>query len=322
VAGAVDFIKNYRREEPFCLYLALNYPHPPYGVEDPWYSMIDRSKIPAPVPPPKVWTGLPSMLDGIAQRQGLGAYTQEAWRELRAVYLGMCARVDAQFGLVREALEGAGLYDGTALFLFSDHGDFTGDYGLVEKTQNTFQDCLTHVPMIIKPPAEFPVRPGINPALVELVDLVPTVCEYAGIALGYDQFGRSLQRCVAGKEEHRDAVFCEGGRLHGEAQCMEAADPALTQPDSLYWPKIATQASEGPEHTKALMCRTLQHKYVYRLYEEDEFYHLAADPGETRNLIADPAWQETIAGLRARTLRFMVETCDTVPRRENSRWRT
>ena len=41
-----------------------------------------------------------------------------------------------------------GLYDDTAIFFFSDHGDFTGDYGLVEKTQNTFEDCLTRVPFI------------------------------------------------------------------------------------------------------------------------------------------------------------------------------
>jgi len=36
--------------------------------------------------------------------------------------------------------------------LLSDHGDFTGDYRLVEKTQNIFEDCLTRVPLIIKLP--------------------------------------------------------------------------------------------------------------------------------------------------------------------------
>ena len=39
-----------------------------------------------------------------------------------------------------QALQGAGIYEDTALFFFADHGDFTGDYGLVEKTQNTFED--------------------------------------------------------------------------------------------------------------------------------------------------------------------------------------
>ena len=67
------------------------------------------------------------------------------------------------------------MYDDTALFFFSDHGDFTGDYGLVEKTQNTFSDCLTRVPLIIKPPAGVPIRPGVRDALVELIDMPATV---------------------------------------------------------------------------------------------------------------------------------------------------
>ena len=323
IFAAVDFIKNYKGDKPICMFFALGYPHPPYGVEDPWYSMIDRSKVTEPVPRPSDWSKskLPSMMKGISEKQNLYDYTADEWRELRAVYLGMCARLDHQFGMLRQALEDTKIYDDTAVFIFSDHGDFTGDYGLVEKTQNTFQDCLTRVPMIIKPPKSFDVKPGISPALIELIDFVPTVCEYAGIELDYDHFGMSLQDCVAGKNIHRDAVFSEGGRRHGETQCMELQDSLLIQPDSLYWPKIATQGSEGPEHTKAVMCRTHEYKYVYRLYEDDEFYDLKADPGESVNLIDEPAMQPLITEMRNRTLRFMVETCDTVPRKENRRFR-
>ena len=70
--------------------------------------------------------------------------------------------------LVMEALRDAGIYDDTAVFFFSDHGDFTGDYGLVEKTQNTFEDVLTRVPFIVKPPKGIPVQPRVSDALVEL----------------------------------------------------------------------------------------------------------------------------------------------------------
>ena len=82
-----------------------------------------------------------------------------------------------QFGLVVQALQEAGIYDDTAIFFFSDHGDFTGDYGLVEKTQNTFEDCLTRVPFIVKPPASVPIQPGVSQALVELIDFPATVEE-------------------------------------------------------------------------------------------------------------------------------------------------
>lgn len=66
-----------------------------------------------------------------------------------AVYLGMTAKVDAQFKKLCDALKEAGEYDNSAIFFFSDHGDFTGDYGIAEKAQNTFEDCLTNVPFLI-----------------------------------------------------------------------------------------------------------------------------------------------------------------------------
>ena len=46
VDGAVELIRNAPADQPLCIYLPLSYPHPPYGVEDPWYSQIDRASIP------------------------------------------------------------------------------------------------------------------------------------------------------------------------------------------------------------------------------------------------------------------------------------
>jgi arylsulfatase A-like enzyme len=160
VLGAIDFIRNTPDDKPVCLYLPLGYPHPPYGVEDPWYSAIDREKVPLPLPEPEGWVGKPSLLKGIRERQRLRDWTPERFRELRATYYGMCSRLDTQFGLLMDALREKGVYDDTAIFVFSDHGDFTGDYGLVEKTQNTFEDCLTRVPFLFKPPADVSCVPG------------------------------------------------------------------------------------------------------------------------------------------------------------------
>jgi len=159
VLGAIEAIRNRPGGKPLCLYLPLTYPHPPYGVEEPWYSAIDRDALPARIPAPADDARKPSLLAGIRERQRLGGWTEECWDELRATYLGMCARVDHQFGLLLDALREAGIYDETAIFMFSDHGDFTGDYGLVEKTQNTFEDCLIRVPLLVKPPAGTPVAP-------------------------------------------------------------------------------------------------------------------------------------------------------------------
>jgi len=320
VLGAIEQIRNAPKDRPLCIYLPLLYPHPPYGVEEPYFSMIDRSKLPPRIPAPDRWDGKPSLLKGISEKQRLQGWTEDRWDELRATYYGMCARVDRQFGMVMDALREQGMYDDTAVFFFSDHGDFTGDYGLVEKTQNTFEDCLTRVPFIVKPPRGVPVRPGIRDALVELIDLPATVEALTGLKPGHTHFGQSLLPLIAGETDvHRDAVFCEGGRLHGEVQCMERESASVGASGGLYWPRIQWQLQEGPEHTKAVMCRTHEYKYVRRFYEQDELYDLRRDPKETVNRIDDPALSGVLAELKERLLTFYMETCDAVPVRPNRR---
>ncbi|MBN2452080.1 MAG: sulfatase-like hydrolase/transferase [Lentisphaeria bacterium] len=324
VLGAVEYIRTAPKDRPLCLYLPLTYPHPPYGVEEPWYSLIDRDRLPPRAPTPSDWNGKASILKGIYEGQGLQQWTEDRWRELRAVYYGMCARLDHQLRLVLNALREAGIYDDTALFFFADHGDYTGDYGIVEKTQNTFEDALSRVPFVIKPPAGVPLRPRVSEALVELVDFPATVYAMAGIEPGYWHFGRSLLPVLAGEtDEHRDAIFCEGGRLEGEIAAMERAsvDRMADPSRSLYWPRIRLQITdEQPWHTKATMCRTRDHKYIRRLGERDELYDLRLDPRECDNRIDDPAYGDILARLRDRMLTWYQETADVVPFEQDARW--
>ena len=315
--GAIDFLREYRGDQPLCIYLPLSYPHPPYCVEEPWYGITDRAALPPRIPAPADDTGKPSLLGGIRRGQRLQGWSEERWTELRATYYGMCSRVDHQFGLLGDALRECGRYEDAAIFLFSDHGDFTGDYGLVEKTQNTFEDCLTRVPLVVKPPAGVPVTPRVCDALVELVDFSATVYDLTGIDPGYDHFGRSLLPLLngGGAEGERDAVFCEGGRRLGEVQASELESTSAGGSLGLYAPRIQLQVQlDAPYHSKAAMCRTPTHKYVQRLYESDELYDLALDPGEQRNVIDDPAYRDVLAELRLRLLRWYQETCDVVPR--------
>ncbi|CAA9282490.1 MAG: Sulfatase [uncultured Chloroflexi bacterium] len=273
--------------------------------------------MPPRIPPPsdEEAAGKPSIQRGLRGRQRLQSWPEERWTELRATYYAMCARVDHQYGLLVAALREAGLYDDTALFFFSDHGDFTGDHGLAEKTENTFEDCLTRVSLVVKPPAWVPVRPRVSDALVELVDFPATVEALAGITPAHTHFGRSLLPVISGDTDaHRDAVFCDGGVLRGERRTTESGGSAFAQdPSSLYWPRASLQAGDGPEHGKAAMCRTRDFKYVRRLYGSDELYDLRADPDERHNRIGDPALAGELARLKERLLTWYQETCDTVP---------
>lgn len=314
VQGAIDLIRSYDGDQPLCIYLPLTYPHPPYAVEEPWFNAIDRSAMSPRVPEPTGWTGKPSVLPGVVERQNLRGWSEDRWDELRATYLGMCARVDHQFGLVLDALRDAGIYDDTAVFMFSDHGDYTGDYGLVEKTQNTFEECLTRVPLVVKPPAGVPVTPGVRNGLTELIDIPATIEELTGIAPHHTHFGRSLLPLLADPDAPgRDAVFCEGGRRDDEPQAAELDSVGSSDPGNLYWPRVNLQATDAVAHTKAVMCRTDRYKYVRRLYEQDELYDLAADPAELDNRVDDPDLSGELAALKDRLLMFYLETGDVVP---------
>jgi arylsulfatase A-like enzyme len=161
---------------------------------------------------------------------------------------------------------------------------------------------LTHVPFVVKPPRGVPVRPRMSEALVELVDFPATVFDLAGIQPGYTHFGRSLLPVLAGSEEHRDAVFCEGGLLEGEDHCQEGGTkPAV---ENNYWPRVSLLWELHVAHSKAVMCRIRHYKYVRRLYEADEFYDLRNDPCETTNLREHPM----MARHRERRSRFSWKT--------------
>lgn len=313
VDGAVQFIEQYDREEPFCIYLPLIAPHPPYIAEEPFYGAIDRDRVKPPKDCRGDLLGKASILRRIRDRMGL-EMSDEDWTELRATYLAMCAKVDHQFGRVLEALRKKHIYEDTAVFFFSDHGDYTGDYGLVEKAQNSFEDSITRVPLIVKLPGKGGGCTGITSAMAELLDLPATIAELAGFRLPYTQFGRSLMPVLRGEESaHRPFVFCEGGRLFGERQAMEDIKGLSDDPRNLYYPRLSVQCEETGAHTKAVMIRDERFKYVYRLYERDEFYDLERDGEEKQNLIDSPVYAQKIAAMKEEVLRFLVETCDTVP---------
>ena len=322
IQEAIKMVRNRPKDKPLCLFLPLTYPHPPYGVEEPFLSAINRNEI-GPRITGVQWDTKPMITNELRKRYNLTGWSEERWTELRATYYAMCMRVDALLGDLIAVMREEGIWDDTAMFLLADHGDFTGDYDLVEKTQNTFEDCLTRVPLVVKPPKSVACKPGVREQLAELVDFSETVYELSGIDPDYYRFGKSLLPVLADPNaEHRDAAFCEGGRLMGETAANESKGIQGKEDytDHCYWPRISVQVSdEQPWHGKATMCRTKTHKYIKRMYESDELYDLIKDPGETNNIIDDPDYAEVRVELTDRLLRWYQETCDVVPMNTDSR---
>ena len=318
VEGAIEYLRTRAKQssnKPFFMYLTINLPHPPYTIKKPFYGATDRSKLPPRRKDLNTTNGKPAMLHGIHDKQKVYQWSEEQFDELRGTYLDMVYRFDDLFGKFKEALSESGYEDNTSIFVFSDHGDYTGDYGICEKSQNTFDDPVCHVPFIVKPAKSIECKPRTTDALVELVDLTATVADICDIDLNYTQFGKSIVEVLAGKDEHRDEVHCEGGRIHGERQCMELGHDE----SSPYWPRLSTQAMEGPEHSKAVMCRTKDYKFVKRLYEDDELYDLNNDPQEMNNLIHEEKYKDLIIEFDRKVLEHLLSTGDYVPNRRDKR---
>lgn len=302
-------------DKPFFLYVTIGYPHPPYACEEPYFSSIDRSLIEPKRPAMTLLKDKPSMVQGICRNQHLEDWLTEHYVDMKATYLAMVKRFDDHFGMIKSKLQELGFYDNSSIFVFSDHGDYTGDYSIAEKVQNCFENPISNIPLIVKPASQFACQPRISKALVELVDLCETVCDMTGIQTEYVQFGKSLLPALAGSETHKDAVFCEGGRIHGETWAMERGHG----PESQYYPRLSEQCKEGPQHTKATMIRMGNLKYVKRLYEKDELYDLDKDPQELYNVIDDEAYLYDVLKMKDRMLTFYQETGDIVPNRRDKR---
>lgn len=314
VESALRYLKERKSDKPFFLYITISYPHPPYACEEPWYSSIDRELV-EPKRPSALTLDKPSMLQGICRNQHIESWLKKNYKEMKATYLAMVSRFDHHFGMLKDTLKELKLYDNSSIFVFADHGDYTGDYSVAEKVQNCFENPISNVPLIIKPAKQFECKSRKTKALAELVDLCQTVCDMTGVQTEYVQFGKSLLPVLAGSEEHKDAVFCEGGRIHGEEWAMEKGHTEVSQ----YWPRLHEQGKEGPEHTKATMIRMGNLKYIRRLYEKDELYDLDKDPKELYNVIDKDEYKEKLFEMKERMLTFYQETGDIVPNRRDIR---
>jgi arylsulfatase A-like enzyme len=318
VEAAVEQVREAPPDRPFFLQLDLGAPHPPYRVGRKYRDLIDTSLVPPRTPTPESWQGLPARYRLTHETNAaLRDWTEEQWQELRATYYGMCSRVDEQLGMVLDALEEAGHDENTAVFFFADHGDFAGDYGMVDKFENTFPDGTLRVPLIIKLPSCRAVQPRISGAMVELVDLSATIEQLAGLEPECTTFGRSLLDVVAGNTDtHREYVFAEGGGTHAERDCrlLGTGGERKYHPDSNSYPKMVAYTRRGPEYGKAIMIRGERYKYVRRLYETDELYDLETDPGELHNRVDDPALANVLTTMQDRLLEFYLETSDVLMR--------
>lgn len=300
-------------DKPFCLFLPLSSPHPPYTAPQGFHNMYDPAKLP-PLRP----IGLPNKPDfyeAIRKNYHLEPLGEDVFRKIHAVYLGKISYTDWLLGELLEAIERTGHVNDTAVFLFSDHGDWAGDYGLVEKWPSAMDDVLTHIPLVVRLPGGN--QGQVAKEIVELYDVMATSLELAGTEANHTHFARSLMPQLRGEAgDPGRAAFSEGGYNIYEPQCFE---PANLKPPAIYYHKEKLEIDHPETVSRATMIKTLEHKLVVRPGGQSELYDVAKDPRELHNVYGDRSYAGVQEKLLARLLQWYVLTADVAPRDKDPR---
>lgn len=293
-------------DKPWVLFMPLIFPHCPFQVEEPYFSMYDRSTVGDAISKPELKTGYePMYMKGIRERYGTHRATDKIWREIKATYYGMITRLDDQFGRIIEKLDKDGFWDSTVSMFFTDHGEYLGDHGLIEKWPSGLSETLVHEPLIIAG-AGLP-EGQIVAAMTEMVDLIPTMFEMSGIGEHFAHNGKSwIPLLCQGATEHKQYAFSEGGFLLCE-------EPLLEQSPYPYDLKTALQHDSTVLAGKAISIRDENWTFIYRLYEPSELYHRQDDPHEMHNLAADSTKKDVVTRFENVLLKWLVGATDTMP---------
>jgi arylsulfatase A-like enzyme len=318
VDGAIEFLRS-KPVEPFVIYLPLSFPHCPYHAPEPFHSLISPNDVPALRPADL--PGKPDFYRLIRETRRLDALDEGFFRMLHAVYLGMTAVTDTLLGMLLDALDETGHAADTAVFLFADHGDWAGDYGLVEKWPSALDDVLTRVPLLARVPGM--ARGHVVAEPVELFDVMATTLELADVPAKHTHFARSLVPQLGGAPgDPERAVFSEGGYDPHEPHAFEgrAASGSLFRDAShIYYPKGRLQQDHPESVCRSTSIRTQTHKLVRRPLGVSELYDLQTDPRELRNVYGQAEYAGVQRTLEQRMLDWYVHTSDVVPLEEHPR---
>lgn len=262
---ALEFLEEgRRREQPWFLSVNPFDPHPPFDPPWEYYRRYDPDSMPGPHATEESIARQVALAEsGIEfQSKAVNRPADEA-RKIQAAYYAMIEQVDHEFGRILDWLDKTGEAENTIIIFMSDHGETLGDHGLLLKGCRLYEG-LVRVPLVISCPG---CRDdgAVNEELVELIDLVPTILEAAGMEVPYFVQGKTLMPQLRGEPSgHRDFVRAEAFRV-----------------------------IENKFQSHATMYRDHRWKLVrYHEADREELFDLAKDPWELVDLADDPGHRE------------------------------
>jgi len=284
---AIQFMRGQKDFSPWLMSVNIYQPHAPYW---PAAEYLDHYSA-ADMPGPNYREGELANKPVYQQTDHQGAAgghdvsftktTDLDHRRMKAAYYAMIEQVDTEVGRMLQVLEETGQADNTIVIYMSDHGIFLkGPY---------FYEGAIRVPMILRWPGRY--KAGLrSDALVEMVDLAPTLLEAASLPIPAAMQGRSLTPLLTGQTTgHRDSIYCE------------------------YFDSLALY-NPPP---MAVCARTDRYKIAYyQKLSSGELYDLEKDPAESYNLWDTPSARPAREQMMQLLLSRMVDTVDPIPERK------
>jgi choline-sulfatase len=176
---AIDFLRS-RRDNPFALVVGFYDPHSPFRFPTEWEGRYKAGDFPAPEVSEADRKARPLVFQGMTGRDAQG---------IQAAYYTSLSFVDHQVGRVLDALDAAGLADSTVVVFLGDNGYMLGEHARFEK--HCFYEPAVRVPLIVRWIGQLPAGRTVE-AMVELVDVMPTLLDLIRVAAPPDLHGQSL----------------------------------------------------------------------------------------------------------------------------------
>ena len=286
------FFDRVRRRRPFFLWVGFTDPHRPYqkGAFSPAHE-------PARVVVPKYLPDTPAV------------------REDLALYYDEIARMDKECGDLLGELEKRGLAENTLVFFTADNGK------PFPRAKCSLYDPGTRVPLLVRWPGK--IQPGVDPDLISLIDLAPTILEAASLPAPSTFQSRSFLPALLGRSQQRSRYVFAERNWHDNLDLIRSVRserykliqnyrpelpyrPSLDLENSPTWSSYLEEAGQGrlPQKLRAL----LEPKRP-----EVELYDLKNDPDELENLAEQPAHRMLVEELQQALSAWMHETNDFLP---------
>lgn len=248
------------RDQPFFIAAGYHKPHQPWVAPESFFRQHPISEVALPGGPADDRDDIPA--------PALGGYPEdpdhspEQQKQAIASYHATVTLIDVQVGLLLDVLVELDLVDSTIVVFVSDHGFHLGEHGGQWRKHTQFEES-TRVPLIVRLPSGNREQP--TSALVELVDLYPTLVDLCGLPQPDGLEGTSFR-------------------------------PVLEDPQRDWKTAIFSEAQRGGAHGRSV--RTATHRFTeWEPLEGDapsefELYDLETDPKEYRNLASSAEHSE------------------------------